>query len=1145
MNAPPNVVPNYQVLASDPRTSAFVTANAGSGKTSTLVSRVARLLLYGVRPEAVLCVTYTKAAAAEMQRRLFEKLGDWAVMPDEKLANALEDLGEATDDLPNARKLFAKALETPGGLKIQTLHAFCEKLLRRFPLEAGVSPGFTVLEDVAAKEVSSRARDGLALLALSAPDHPVALAYAHFAVELDLSTFEDLLKTFENERRSIERYVRSFGDFEGVKQDVWKACGFNEVKDADEIEAAACVCDWAAWRKAVPPLLAGKSTDVDLGSRMAAIAETQGGDFAAIWGLFSTQTGEPRKKFGTLSLDPRLRDWLLTEQDRLHTACKRARAARIARDTVHALTLAHAYATLYEGEKRARGALDFPDLITRTLELLTVRADAAWVLYKLDGGIDHVLLDEAQDTAPEQWDILEALTGEFFVGEGAPRPRALPRTVFAVGDEKQSIYSFQGADPAQLNAQTKNYLARAEAAGMPLIGPALVESWRSTPEVLRFVDVTFADVATREAVPPPVGEAVVFHTARRPAGYGCVDLWGLEQDEKRDPPDVWDNPLDTQPGDTARKRLARKIAAEIKRIAAEDAVIDKDTGKPRPATAGDVLILVRKRDATFEEIIRALKQAGVPVAGADKLVLSRHIVFADILALIRLCLFPADDLTLATLLRSPFCSLDEDSLYDLAQPREGRSLWRELCTRRKERPEWDEAAGFLNRMMLLARARTPFGFLGRMLSDMDAQGRSMRQRILTRLGHEAEDALDEVLSQALKAEGRGVHDLERFAAALERSEVEVKRELEGAGSAVRVMTVHGAKGLEAPIVILPDTTGKPALVRGSFLKTEAGGFLFAPRKGEDCEASAAARLFEEQRQASEQLRLLYVALTRARDRVIVTGRVASNVKEVDPASWYARIGAAFERPEIDEQTRAVAGGLRFGCDPAPAPVSTATAPRADPLPDWSRSAPPPEPAVARYAAPSAFAEGASIPAASPLARANGLGRFRRGEVIHQLLEVLPELLPAARTDGARRLLAKARDLNDEQRAEMAGAALAVLRDARFAEVFGPGSRAEAAIAGGAPDLPPGLKIYGRVDRMLVTKERVLVVDFKTNRPAPSVIEAAEPAYITQMAIYVAVLRAIYLGRRVEAALVWTDGPKLMPVPENMIGEALSRMRESR
>jgi ATP-dependent helicase/nuclease subunit A len=419
----------------------------------------------------------------------------------------------------------------------------------------------------------------------------------------------------------------------------------------------------------------------------------------------------------------------------------------------------------------------------------------------------------------------------------------------------------------------------------------------------------------------------------------------------------------------------------------------------------------------------------------------------------------------------------------------------------------------------------------------------MRQRILTRLGREAEDALDELLAEALKAEGRGLLDLERFATALERSEIRVKRELEAGGGEVRVMTVHGAKGLEAPIVILPDAAGAPPQPRGPLLRTRDGGFLFMPRRAEDCPASAEARALETERQAQESLRLLYVALTRARDRVIVAGRLPGNAKGgvPDPASWYARIEAAFARPEIAVGARRLGDVRRFGDDPAPTPNGGDVEALAQ-LPGWAMRPPPPEPRTARYAAPSALSEVERGPAPSPLATVGGLGRFRRGALIHRLLEVLPDLPVEAWEEGARRLLAKATDLTADQRTEMAEAALMVLSDSRFAEVFSPGSRGEVAVAGGAPDLPPDLRINGRNDRMAVLRNRVLVVDFKTNRPAPARIEDAEQAYVVQMAAYVAVLRSLYPGRRVEAALVWTDGPGLMPIPEFLIDQALARLR---
>ncbi len=1149
MTAPHPRTPHPQSIAADPGTSAFVTANAGSGKTSTLVNRVARLLIRRVDPQAILCVTYTKAAAAEMQRRLFDKLGDWAVADDADLRRALDELGEAPDDLSDARTLFAKALETPGGLKIQTLHAFCEALLRRFPLEAGVAPGFSVLDDAEAAEVSARARASLAEITLARPDHPLAAAYDHFAVELALDGFESLFKTFETERQAIRDYIDRCGAFEDAIADVWRTCGFDGPTTVDAVKQDALAgCDWRAWRAAAEALgQGGKQDQAVSAALLAAIAcaEDHPERFDQCWGVFAKADGEPRaeRSLFTQGTPAAIQDWLRREQARLHDALGRLRSARVASDTAHALTLAYAYGEFYEGEKASRAALDFPDLIARTRDLLTERASAAWVLYKLDGGIDHVLLDEAQDTAPEQWDILEALTADFFTGAGLPKDRPLPRTVFAVGDEKQSIYSFQGARPEQLRAQTAAYERRAGGADRPFVEPSLVESWRSTPEVLGFVDAVFADPVLRTAVPAPIGQTDLAHVARRPAGAGTVDLWPLEADVKTEPPDAWD-PVDADPPESARKRLARKVAAEVARLVREDAVMGPGE-RPRAAAPGDVLILVRKRDTVFEEVIRALKQAGVPVAGADKLTLSDHIVFQDVLALIRVCLFPSDDLRLAALLRSPFCGVDEQALFDLAHDRDG-SLWAALGRRADERQEWREALAFLGWARDQARARIPFGFLGRVLSYLDADGRSMRQRILTRLGREAEDALDELLAEALKAERRGLYDLERFAAALERSEIQVKRELEAGGGEVRVMTVHGAKGLEAPIVILPETAGAPAKPGGALLRTRSAGFLFAPRKADDCAASAEARAFEAERQAHEALRLLYVALTRARDRVIVAGRLPGNAKAgaPDPASWYARIASAFDRPAIAAATRTVGAVRRFGADPLPAPGGRPPATVGAP-PEWIDRAPPAEPVSARYAAPSTLAEAERGPAPSPLARTRGIGRFRRGELIHRLLEVLPDLPPAAWEDGARRLLAKASDLDEDQRAEMASAALAVLRDAQFAEVFGPGSVAEAAIAGGAPDLPPDLRISGRIDRMTLAADRVLVVDFKTNRPAPERIEDADRAYVVQMAVYVAVLRALYPARRVEAALVWTDGPKLMPVPEILIDQTLAALRAER
>ncbi|HEY1225403.1 MAG TPA: double-strand break repair helicase AddA [Brevundimonas sp.] len=1164
-----------QITAADPALSVFVTANAGSGKTTTLVDRVARLLLKHVAPGEILCVTYTKAAAAEMQARLFAKLGGWAVADNDTLSRSLAQLDGrdpaalSDAELSEARRLFARALETPGGLKIQTIHAFCEKLLRRFPLEAGVDPGFTVLENEAARALSIEAREDLARAALADPDGVLGAAYAHFAVQLDWGAFHALLAEFETHRDKLVAYVEAVEA--GTAPDPHALAAAPPGATPESLQA-----DWLArlipsdWLATADAFDTGSANDQKIAAQMRA-ATPPHTTLAAMTPIFIDSKGVPRSKFGTKSAPPAATTYLADLSLGYCSVLDQMRAARVADDTEKALTLARIHAALYAAAKARARALDFPDLVTRTVALLT-EADgaAAWVLYKLDGGIEHVLVDEAQDTAPEQWDIFKAVTEEFFSGQGAARRGATARSLFVVGDQKQSIYSFQGARPERLLKEAQAYQARVEAAyGADAFRQVPLEtSFRSTEEVLAFVDAAFEGPERTRALVGETGD-ITTHAPAREGQHGAVDLWPLFHDPETPDREAWNAPVDKEGAASGRKRLAQALAREIRRqvrdrVAIHDPRPAKDGPPMRPARWGDFLVLVRRRDPTFEEIIRALKAEGVPVAGADRLKLSSHIVFDDLKALARFALYPDDDLSLAEVLRGPLCDVtdfgDPWSLYPLAgeAPREGVSLWSELRRRAAEQPQWAHALALLE-FVIGARARDPFAFFSAVLNRVDGLGLSGRARILARLGREAEEAIDESLAQVLAAEGRGGTDLETCLSLLEAADVEVKREMEGARDEVRVMTVHGAKGLEAPIVILPDTTSR-ATPQGVPLipvplnpdDPDAGeGWLMCPgAKGDDCAASEAAKAARANRADAESLRLLYVALTRARERIIVMGRALKKPKEgFDAGSWWSVIEHTFARLAEDDEAnvRDIGDGVRrFGVDPhsladaVPTPAAPAVS-----LPAWADTAPAPD-ASARFVAPSQMDEVLRIPAPSPLAVAAGpgapLGRFRRGDLIHRLLERLPEIEPAGRPDAATRMLARERDLDDAQRAEMIAAAFGVLDDDRFAPVFGPGSRAEVAVAGRAPELPPGVVISGRLDRLVVTPDRVLVVDYKTNRPAPAVVEGADPAYIRQLAVYVAVLKALYPDRAVEAALVWTDGPQLMPVPQALMDQALASPR---
>jgi ATP-dependent helicase/nuclease subunit A len=1150
----------HQTAAADPGRSVFVTANAGSGKTTTLVDRVARLLLQKAPPGEILCVTYTKAAAAEMQARLFTKLGAWAVMDDDRLRIDLAgldgrdpaDLNPA--DLREARRLFARALETPGGLKIQTIHAFCEKLLRRFPIEAGVSPAFKVLENEAAVALSHQAREDLARAALADPDGRLGAAYAHFAVELDWKSFHALLAMIETERGKLVSYVARVESGAAPGPHILAGVSEDDTPAAIETDFLNWL-DPAEWRAAADGFATGSANDQKIAAQMREAVPPHS-SLAAMKALFIDSKGEARTKFGTKSAPPASAAYLDSVSHKYCAVLDRMRAAKVADDTVKALTLARAHAAFYETAKARQGALDFSDLVVRTVDLLTQRATAAWVLFKLDGGIEHVLVDEAQDTAPDQWAIFKALTEEFFSGEGAARrgdsPR-IPRTVFAVGDEKQSIYSFQGARPERLWQESQAYAALAAGADRPFEQVPLDTSFRSTEEVLAFVDAAFEGPQRTRALVGDRGEIPVHYPARV-GQHGSVDLWPLFHDPVTPDREAWNAPVDKEDARSGRKQLAQALARDIRKQVETGSAVHDRGETMRPARWGDFLVLVRRRDALFEEIIRALKAEAVPVAGADRLKLSSHIVFDDLIAVARFALYPDDDLSLAEVLRSPFCDVtdfgDPHSLYPLAdkEGREGRSLWRELRLRADEQPQWRRARDFVQ-AALDARDRDPFAFFSSLLNRIDETGVSGRARILARLGREAEEAIDETLAQVLAAEGRGGVDLETCVALLEAADVEVKREMEGARNEVRVMTVHGAKGLEAPVVILPDTTSRakpqgPTLMPSANEDGEEGeGWLMCPGSAkDDCPASKAAREARIARTDAETLRLLYVALTRARDRLIVMGRAVRRPEEgFEAGSWWSVIAETFQRLGDDEplNARDIGDGvLRFGVDPELLTAGSPTRAAMTTVPAWARTPPVPDNA-ARFASPSKMEEVARIPAPSPLATTAGpgapLGRFRRGDLIHRLLERLPDIAPADRADAADRIMSRERDLDDAARAEMIEAAFRVLDDARFAPVFGPGSRPEVALTGSVGGVP----ISGRMDRLVVTPDRVLVVDYKTNRPAPDRIEDADPAYVLQMAVYASVLERLYPDRTVEAALVWTDGPQLMPVPAKLMQAALT------
>ncbi|HEV2562936.1 MAG TPA: double-strand break repair helicase AddA [Rhizomicrobium sp.] len=1120
--------------AADPRRSAWVSANAGSGKTYTLANRVTRLLLDGAKSERILCLTYTKSAAAEMQGRLFDQLGSWAMLPDEQLAAHIEKIGGGLRDEENlrrARRLFAQALETPGGLKIQTIHSFCQYLLARFPLEAGIPPGFRVLDDQTAHELIGTARARI-LEQAGSGNVKLAAAVAHLVTQTSESRLQQILDAaLGNDRRKLERFFAGLPDKSGgFARAVRKAHGAGERDTPERIAAEFCTqikTEEEKLRAVVRWLSAGGKKDAERAETLSRFIETKfaATEFASFSRAFLTEKGEPFASLASKSLaaaEPVLLEYLTEIALRVRAEEERRRAAHAASLAEAALTLADAVRGIYATEKRLRGVLDYDDLIGETLKLLQRREAAAWVLYKLDGGLDHILIDEAQDTSPEQWEIVRALTEEFFAGETARDSAKPPRTVFAVGDEKQSIFSFQGADPVQFDVNRQHFASRAK--DEAFVDMQLTMSRRSAPEVLKFVDTVFADPTAREGLTS--GGAEIAHTAHRSEAKGRVEFWPALKPADTPDTDPW-RPVDVAPETSPVRRLAEQIAAQIKSWTGGRTRLP---GHEKPIRPGDIMILMPRREPFASEIIRQLKEHGVPVAGADRIRLNEQIAVMDLIALGRFALLPEDDLNLAALLRSPLLEISEEELFALSVHREG-TLWRALGNRRNELPSFAFAYEFLADMQRRADFVPPHEFYASALT-----GHGMRARLLARLGPEANDVIDEFISLSLAYETLNAPSLEGFLHWIERGDTQIKRDMERGRDEVRVMTVHGAKGLEADIVILPDTTTLPDSPgkRGNLLYTDDGA-VFPIAEGKAPQAVKAAKAAAEAEALKEHRRLLYVALTRAKDRLYICG--FENKRGVSAGSWYElmqkaaqSIGVAVKR---GDETLHVIGDA----DMEVATVQAAVQPSPLLLPDWARRPPPEEMEALRLLRPSDAVnpEEQILP---PLTARKAL-RFRRGLLVHTMLARLPAIAPEKRRDIARTFLA-ARGVVPEEADALAAETLAVIEHPDFAAAFSGDARAEVAIVAELPEL--GARINGRIDRLAVTDGEVLAVDFKTNRPPPAHAQDVAPVYVAQMALYRAALAKVFPSKRIACALVWTEGPRLMELPTELLDAEILRIR---
>jgi ATP-dependent helicase/nuclease subunit A len=1152
----PPAVRDAQARASDPAASAFVSANAGSGKTHVLVQRVIRLLLAGVPPEKILCLTFTKAAAANMAERVFTTLGHWVTLDDDALDAAIRDVGIAHPTVPlrkSARELFASALETPGGLKVQTIHALCTRLLQQFPFEANVPARFTVLDDRDQTEMMECASLAVMLDASRTPDSAIGRALLAAMANAADVTFKEILREACLSRDHFMAWTDAAGSAEAAARQVSSVLGLGDVDRLDDVERE--IVDGpnlprSLWQRAADALAASSNADQKQAARLLdAVRGTDTAQADEYLGVFLTDAKTPRDTVITNNFRKKNADLggrFDAEIDRLPPLIEKRRAVMVRDRTEALLHIAIAVAANYRREKAERGLLDYDDLIDKTLALLASGA-SGWVHYKLDRGVDHVLIDEAQDTSPRQWDIIAHIISEFTAGAGARD--GVMRTVFAVGDEKQSIFSFQGAAPREFDARRWELKKKFEDAELRFESIPFTYSFRSGQAILKSVDHVFRDEAIYRSI--HAEKAYPLHEALPDAGPSQIDLWELSVADEKQDIEGWRAPFDGVPLTSAEVKLSKRIQSEIRRLVAGVTMTGRLSNRCRLAY-GDVLVLVRRRGNLFDAVIQALKHAGIPVAGADRLKLTEHIAIIDLMNLADALLLPQDDLALAVALKSPLFNLTEDELFTLAWNRKG-SLRDALTAQAAGSGRFRDALDRFAECERRFRTETPFAFYAWLLG-----GDNGRARILRRLGHEANDALDEFLELALSYEKKAPASLQGFMAWLRAADTEVKRDMEISRDEVRVMTVHGAKGLEAPVVIMADTTTSPSdTQRLRLIHLPQGNdgrvVVWAGRKADDppCVASARNAMLEETEH--EYRRLLYVAMTRTADRLIVAGCMPGNRNSVREDSWYDLIKRGLANSDLVFEEIPAGDGVvksyRRAEDATPETGTTldAAASMHPSLPEWLHTPATPEQIIDRRLRPSdpGMDDGKTFRTGESLAlRARAL---LRGTLVHRLLQSLPDAATERRRDAALGYLARnAGHWAAADREALATEVLAVIEDPRFAAVFAVGSRAEVAIVGrlDRPGRPPAL-VSGQIDRLVVTPAEVLIVDYKTNHAPPELAADAPATYVRQLALYRAVLRKLYPALPVRAALLWTEIPDLMEISAAALDAELACLSSQR